>query len=118
MQFAVDPNILLPKSLLPQHSSQLQNLELFVGLAKIEADVTVLPFAPAPPQCEAEEDQDIRIRQWKVMSGYTIKKKVLIKTETGTGNMTLRVVSGLSPQSLPITHTCIRDRMHLKASPS
>ncbi|KAJ7041520.1 hypothetical protein C8F04DRAFT_947073 [Mycena alexandri] len=90
MRFTVDPNMLLPKSLLPYQLFSLrpklrQNLELQVEFARIDADVTVLPLAPAPPQREAEEDLvDIDGMNWK-------HKKVHIKTGTTTGDVTLRI---------------------------
>ncbi|KAJ7251049.1 hypothetical protein C8J57DRAFT_1723327 [Mycena rebaudengoi] len=100
MRFIVDPNIRLPKSLLPPQPltvfTKLQlNLRLTVDFGAIDAEVDVLPFAAAPlPHGDANpvselDDVDPRL-----------KKNVHLKASTTTGNITLRVNA---PPTTPIT---------------
>jgi hypothetical protein len=94
MRFIVDPNIRLPKSLLPSQpltvfpKPQL-NLRLTVDFGAIDAEVDVLPFAAAPPP---HDDGDASPVSALVDVDPRLKKNVHLEASTTTGNITLRVV--------------------------
>ncbi|KAF8127801.1 hypothetical protein K438DRAFT_1948906 [Mycena galopus ATCC 62051] len=101
MRFIVDPNIRLPKSLLPPQpftvfpKPQL-NLRLTVDFGAIDAEVDVLPFNAAPPP---HDDRDANPVSALDDVHPRLEKNVHLKASTTTGNIALRVNA---PPTAPI----------------
>ncbi|KAJ7025178.1 hypothetical protein C8F04DRAFT_1129516 [Mycena alexandri] len=109
MHFTIDPNIHLPKSLLPRpheisvHPKPRPNLKLGVEFGAIEAVVDVLPLTAAPPENPRRS----------MFDQSNLDNKVYINASTTTGNITLSVKAPTTPVVVVATSTFGHVRIYL-----